>query len=105
MGIKEIVKGLFRDENPNPNFRCEFDGVCVEKMVYWDWLHDPELALCSEHGLKVIKVRQKWRIADGVQEREIVQGDKYCHQCQKRYDGDYISHKPNCYKVNRWFNG
>ena len=98
--MKEVVKGLFREpeEVRNPNIHCEFDGVCVEKMVYWDWLHDPEIALCNEHGLMVVKKRQGWGVADRVEEREVKKGNKYCHQCMKRYDGTYILHKPNCYK-------
>ena len=100
---KEVVKGLWREpeEVRDPNIRCEFNGVCVEKMVYWDWLHDPELALCSEHGLKIIKARQKWKIGDAIEAKEVSRGAKYCHQCQGRYDGDYSLHKPNCNKALR----
>ena len=99
--MKDIGHGLFLDESPDMNIRCEWKNEgfeCFNKYSYIDMAGSPETMLCREHALWIKGKHEKWGIGDKKEPAGLKIGGKYCHQCRKTYDGNYILHKPNCYK-------
>jgi len=94
--MHNIGCGLWFDEDAKRRFRCESEG-CGQSATYWDHMND-EMPLCRGHALWIKGKRERWGIRDKEEPAELKVGSKYCYQCRKTYDGNYISHKPNCYK-------
>lgn len=86
-------------------FHCSWEVslgvVCGMPATHWDHMSD-ELPLCRDHAFFVLKKREKYGIGGFISEIEKVDvGKKLCQSCHMRYDGMYISHKPNCNKWDR----